>query len=237
MQGADLREAKMRGADLREAEMQGADLREAKMQGADLREAEMQGADLRQAQMQGADLRLAQMQGADLWQAGIWQTAPPDASGLKLAMLLERKYIAPLSPYGKSKLEKLIAEAKDETLRERLRQRLGPLLGTGASQDWESSADLKAWSDFSSRSRPDPDDLGNYLAELACSDGSGGYIIAGIVRRVRIFNKEAYSKLTAAKLINKESCPAAKHLSEETQASLKKIAAPEKTEAEPGPVR
>ena len=117
-----------------------------------------------------------------------------------------------------------------------MKERLGPLLDAGAAKDWESSADRQAWIDFSRWSRPDPADLGNYLAELACSDGSGSYIIESIALRVSRSDK-AYAKLTAAKLINKETCPAAKHLSEETQASLKIIAAREKTEAEPGPMK
>ena len=158
--------------------------------------------------------------------------------GIRLAVPLKRINIAPLTPDGKSELKKLIGEAKDEMPRERLTRRLGPLLDTGAAQRWESSADRQAWIDFSSRSKPDPAEFSNDLAELACNDDSGGYIIKGIARRISSSTeKEAYAKLTAAKLINKKTCPAAKHLSEERLAALRKFATAENTEKEPPPVK
>ena len=85
---------------------------------------------------------------------------------------------------GKSELERLITEAKDPKLRVVLKRKLGSLLDTSEAQDWKSSADRHAWIKFSSRPGSDPAELANYLAELACSDGGGGYIIEGVARRV-----------------------------------------------------
>ena len=119
----------------------------------------------------------------------------------------------------------MITEAEDETLREKLKQRLGPLLEPGAAPDWKSSADGQAWTKFSSDSRPDPTELSNYLVDLACGDVSDGYIIKGIAGSLSGAKNYTYAKLTAAKLIDTETCPAAKHLSEETLADLKVFAA------------
>jgi uncharacterized protein YjbI with pentapeptide repeats len=245
MQGADLSEANMQGADLNGArlqganfyfaqmqgagffgaEMQGANFFAAKMQGADFTAAKMQGANLRLAHLQGANLKAEDLRGTDLREAHVWRTTASEEFSHLLASPSERTTIKRLSEREKKKLVKLITEAEDKTLRKELEGSLGPLLDNGAANNWEGSSDHQAWLEFATRPGPDAIELSNYLAELACNDGSGGYIIRGIARRFVIPDSD-YAKLTATRLINKETCPAAKHLSEETRASLKKIAAP-----------
>ena len=69
LNGATLRQARLKKADLIEAQLQGAVLIEAQLQEAKLWDARLQGANLLGAQMQGTDLSDAQLQGAILWNA------------------------------------------------------------------------------------------------------------------------------------------------------------------------
>ena len=66
LQGADLGEAQLQKTFLWEAQLQGANLSNAQLQEAVLWEAQLQRADLSEAELQGADLSGAELQGADL---------------------------------------------------------------------------------------------------------------------------------------------------------------------------
>lgn len=69
LQEAELVWARLQGARLWGAHLQRADLYEAKLQGARLWDAELQGAELHGAHLQGADLMSAHLEGAELWAA------------------------------------------------------------------------------------------------------------------------------------------------------------------------
>ena len=66
LNGADLKEARLRKAVLTQAHLQGAVLHKAQLQGAVLRKAQLQGAKLTWAELQRAMFNSAQLQGADL---------------------------------------------------------------------------------------------------------------------------------------------------------------------------
>lgn len=233
LQGASLRKAQMQGAMMEDVQMQAAILFGAQLQAAHLHGAELQGAYFNGAQLQGTNLRFAKMQGVDLtfakirgtnfWNARIWQTT--GAYKPVLSMPTKIFLIRPLDDDEKKKLEGLITKTANEKLRNRMHQRLSFLLDAATAREWDSSTH-GWWKSFSSRSWPDPFMLSDFLAELACNDLSGGYVIKGIARRtVGWVDFEKSARLTAAKLIDKETCTAAKHLSEETLVELRKIAA------------
>jgi len=81
LQGADLGEAQLQKTFLWEAQLQGANLSNAQLQEAVLWDAKLQRADLSEAELQGADLSGAELQGADLSEA---QLQGVDLSGAKL---------------------------------------------------------------------------------------------------------------------------------------------------------
>ena len=81
LNGATLRQARLKGANLIEAQLQDANLSRAQLQGADLREAQLQKTFLWEAQLQGADLSNSQLQKAVLWDA---QLQRADLSGAEL---------------------------------------------------------------------------------------------------------------------------------------------------------
>lgn len=125
----------------------------------------------------------------------------------------------------------MLAGLKDETVRKEVEERIAPLLDTSKVEAWATSPARKAWTDLSHRPRPDPKARARILAEVACKDDTGGYIIKGIARRVSGIVERwlDYAKLTADKLSDPETCPAAKHLDEEMLAELREIAGPSET--------
>ena len=81
LNGATLRQARLKYANLREAQLRDANLSRAQLQGADLREAQLQKTFLWDAQLQGADLSKAQLQEAVLWEV---RSQRADLSGAEL---------------------------------------------------------------------------------------------------------------------------------------------------------
>lgn len=241
--GAFLGGAQLQGADLSGAQLQAVVLRRAQLQGANLLHAQLQGASLYRAQLQGAYLNEAQLQGADLSLAEIWQTVPPKQSSLKLAILMEGNYITPLDSDKKIKLKKLVAEAKESTLREALKERLRSLLDTGEVQGWQGTDDHQTWVKFSKQPKPDSAMLSEFLGRLGCEDGTGGYIIKGIAGRIALLDRirsvkvpgvlspvspalEDYAILTAKQLLDEKTvCAAAEHLDDEMLTRLSELAA------------
>ncbi|MEM7222355.1 MAG: pentapeptide repeat-containing protein [Pseudomonadota bacterium] len=224
MQGVDLSSAQMHGADLRTAQLQGADLSSAQLQGADLRFAHLQGASLVGTRLQGADLRNAKMQTADLSAAHVWQTGPPEDKDMAFAISVRRSDIAPLGPDGRKALEALLAGTADQSLRKRLRQRLGRLLSDELDNTWKGSGEHEFWVGWSNRPKPDPAAFANYLTNLACSEHTGGYVVKGVARRLP-GAEDDYAKLVATILIEEDGCPSARHLSEDLRVVLKRFVA------------
>ena len=81
LNGATLRQARLKYANLREAQLRDANLSKAQLQGADLREAQLQKTFLWEARLQGADLSKAQLQEAVLWEV---RSQRADLSGAEL---------------------------------------------------------------------------------------------------------------------------------------------------------
>ncbi len=253
MQGADLTQVNLEEANLGRAELQGAILTGAQMQGTYLGWAKLQGAsffeegpegekapvsflqgaDFTNAKLQGADLTGAQMQGANLAEAEIWLVEPLNEAQVEDADL---RGIA-LTPSDPDALRETLAGLGDEAVRKRVAKRLAHLLDPHQVAAWAGSPKWQFWTDLQSRSRPAPAARAKRLVDISCKDDTGGYIVKGIARRVSGFAEryEKYAKLTAQALVDKKTCPAAKHLSEETLAELREIAPPDEPEAEAEP--
>jgi hypothetical protein len=84
---------------------------------------------------------------------------------------------------------------------------------------------------MSNRQEPAPTAIAGVLANLACGDETHGYITQNVAWRI-FFSEGDYVALTAARLINLDLCPAAKHLDDETRADLREIAASASTPPE-----
>lgn len=232
MPGAYLIGVQMQGADLRSAQMQGADLIGVQMQGANLSGAQMQGAYLIGAQMQGADLAGARMQGATLLGVRIWQTSPPE--GLFDGTTTLEVHLSPPDQDMLDMLEAMLAGLPNEDLRQNVESRLRALLNKVQAQEWSGSPDHAKWQRLSEHPQSAPIAVAEALSAFACRDGSGGYIIQGVARRMVGPLPQYYREATeaiASKLTDKETCPAARHLDEGTLMALKDLAAP----AEPEP--
>lgn len=175
----------------------------------------------------------AQLQGADLRVATIWQVKPPEPDQIEGADLSTIS-LSPVYPHA---ARRVLGGLQDKALRKRVEKRFVRLLELGKVAAWAGSADHQTWTDFLSQSKPAPAAVAKILAGLACDDATGGYIVKGIARRVsnRSERRRAYAKLTAKALLDKKTCPAAKHLSEETLAKLRKIAGPGPEKPEPSP--
>jgi hypothetical protein len=224
LQGADLSNAQLQGADLSYAQLQGADLSYAQLQGADLSYAQLQGADLSNAQLQGVDLKDAQLQGADLASAEVWLVNfPPGLTNQSpIPLGLADLELSPPTAEAKAELrQKLQANITDDKLLERLLDRLKPILKDDPAK-WE---DEDSWSRYVSQAKePSSDEIVQFLAAMACDDteDTEGFIADRMARRVED-GRRPYAKPLAKALLN-ENCKGAKALTDETRATLERIA-------------
>ncbi|MGA7545221.1 MAG: pentapeptide repeat-containing protein [Methyloceanibacter sp.] len=224
MDKGKLNDTKLHGAFLREAQLQGANLSSAQLQGADLSNAQLQGADLSYAQLQGVDLKDAQLQGADLASAEVWLVNfPPGLTNQSpIPLGLADLELSPPTAEAKAELrQKLQANITDDKLLERLLDRLKPILQDDPAK-WE---DEDSWSRYVSQAKePSPDEIVQFLAAMACDDteDTEGFIADRMARRVED-GKRPYAKPFAKALLN-ENCKGAKALTDETRATLERIA-------------
>jgi hypothetical protein len=224
LQGANLSSAQLQGADLSNAQLQGADLSYAQLQGADLSYAQLQGADLSNAQLQGVDLKDAQLQGADLASAEVWLVNfPPGLTNQSpIPLGLADLELSPPTAEAKAELrQKLQANITDDKLLERLLDRLKPILKDDPAK-WE---DEDSWSRYVSQAKePSSDEIVQFLAAMACDDteDTEGFIADRMARRVED-GRRPYAKPFAKALLN-ENCKGAKALTDETRATLERIA-------------
>ncbi len=224
LQGADLSSAKLEGATLASAQLKGADLYDAQLQGANLSKAQLQGADLRWAQLQGADLTGAELRGADLKGAEVWLASFPrgldnqSPAPLGVADL----DFSPLTAKAKAELKKrLQANITDEQLLARFH--LDPILRDGATE-WKHE---DKWNQYVSQARePPPDELVDFLADMACGD-RGGYIANSMAKRAVRYSadegRRQYGKPLAEALLDEKNCEGAKALTDETRAALREL--------------
>jgi uncharacterized protein YjbI with pentapeptide repeats len=186
LQGADLSGAGLQGADLSGARLQGARLVYARLQGADLSGAHLEGAYLSGANLHGANLWGARLQAADLTSAKIWQTRSPK-SDTEWADMRDVKLNAPSSEDLQA-LQTLVDGIADVKMQQRIKQKFAPLLDDDVkAKEWDNSVH-KAWHEIVRVSLIDDDKkragLSDYLAALACADGSnGGWVARGILIR------------------------------------------------------
>ncbi len=219
-----LNDTKLHGAFLREAQLQGANLSSAQLQGADLSYAQLQGADLSNAQLQGVDLKDAQLQGADLASAEVWLVNfPPGLTNQSpIPLGLADLELSPPTAEAKAELrQKLQANITDDKLLERLLDRLKPILQDDPAK-WE---DEDSWSRYVSQAKePSSDEIVQFLAAMACDDteDTEGFIADRMARRVED-GRRPYAKPFAKALLN-ENCKGAKALTDETRATLERIA-------------
>ena len=223
LHGADLNRAGLHGADLNRAELHGANLRDADLHGADLRDADLRGADLRKAKLYGADLTNADLGGADLRGAKFYGTelleTNFDYADLRTIDSHEpdselytqlRKTVNDMEIF--KKIQDRIANANHETI-DRLSIKHKYSIGDSHSSPYSEEKSI------GDKYR---EKLATYLVDdLACEDGSSGYVAKGIARRA--LDDDMLGPQLAKNLLKAE-CPAvANMLPEQLRADLKKI--------------
>ena len=227
LHGANLNRAELHGADLVGAELHGADLVGAELHGADLRDADLRGADLRKAKLYGADLTNADLGGADLRGAKFCGTeligtnfdyadlrtidsCEPDLSELHTQI---RKTVDDMEVF--EKIQDRIANAKNHETIDQLSIKHRYSIDDDDAHGFPHSEEESIGERYREK-------LATYLVdELACEDGSSGYVAKGIARRAfadRLLGPQLAENLLKAK------CPAvANMLPEQLRADLKKI--------------
>ena len=227
LEGANLTGANLQGAHLFEARLQRANLLEAKLQGADLKSAQLQRANMEGAKLQGADLESAKLEGANLIWAEVWLAKFPadlaTQSGVPLGVAdLE---MSPLTSEEKTDLaDGLQADITDGELLKELLDRLNPIL----QDDPEKWEDEGKWSRYIGQAKESsPDEIVQFLADMACGDPKG-HITIVIAERATDFSQDAakrqYAKPLARALLN-EKCEGARALTEDMRATLENLVA------------
>ena len=228
LDGADISGASLQGADFEAAELRAATLSNAGLEGAVLRQANLEGANLHRAALWGADLTNAKMTAADFRGALVWMTRPPSADPMALADLRDLQMRSPNADELATVQALLDAIKGDARLSEQLKATLDPLLSKGASAAWESGdgdAPISVWRRLAAAPIVAEDSLrqrlGEHLAAMMCGARGAGaqHTATGVARRAQSenFAGDAVAIFDASL---RESCAAAKNVSDEVMAGL-----------------
>lgn len=215
LQGADLTGAQLHYADFTSAGMQGVGLNYASMLATVLRDADLEGADMQQTKLYGADLTGTKLQGVDLRHAAIWLTNPPEPSLLTLADLTGAQ-LSPPSQGERAAVQNLLDKMGDEKTRKLVAEALEPVLDEKISQRWGTGSDFAKWRSMMSQSLDGAADptfamqLTEFLAQSMCrTRWASGSVATGIARRASSELFRGDIGLIQQRLAS-ESCPAGK---------------------------